>query len=53
MNANTLFRAGHIESWGRGIEKIEQECRNHGIEPPDYIQLPFSGGRQKSLRSKV
>jgi hypothetical protein len=34
--ANTLFRAGHIESWGRGIEKIERECRKHNIEPPDY-----------------
>jgi ATP-dependent DNA helicase RecG len=34
--ANAFFRAGYIESWGRGIEKIRQECLGHGIEPPVY-----------------
>src|SRR4051794_5354240 len=34
--ANAFFRAGYIESWGRGIEKIQRECREHGIEPPVY-----------------
>jgi len=34
--ANVFFRAGYIESWGRGIEKIQRECREHGIEPPVY-----------------
>ena len=34
--ANAFFRAGYIESWGRGIEKIRQECIGHGIEPPVY-----------------
>ena len=34
--ANTFFRAGYIESWGRGIEKIARECREHGMEPPVY-----------------
>jgi ATP-dependent DNA helicase RecG len=34
--ANAFFRAGYIEAWGRGIEKIEKECRAHGIEPPVY-----------------
>lgn len=34
--ANAFFRAGYIESWGRGIEKIHRECRDHGIEPPIY-----------------
>ena len=24
------------ESWGRGIEKISHECRQHGLEPPLY-----------------
>jgi ATP-dependent DNA helicase RecG len=32
--ANAFFRAGYIESWGRGIQKIQRECREHGIEPP-------------------
>ena len=34
--ANAFFRAGYIESWGRGIEKIRQECLGHDIEPPVY-----------------
>ena len=34
--ANAFFRAGYIESWGRGIEKIARECREHDIEPPAY-----------------
>ena len=38
--ANAFFRAGLIESWGRGIEKIELECRNHGIPIPEYKYLP-------------
>ena len=25
--AGAFFRAGYIEAWGRGIEKIEHECR--------------------------
>jgi ATP-dependent DNA helicase RecG len=31
---NAFFRAGYIESWGRGIEKINRACREHGIESP-------------------
>jgi ATP-dependent DNA helicase RecG len=34
--AHAFFLAGYIESWGRGIEKIDRECREHGIEPPLY-----------------
>ena len=34
--ANAFFRAGYIESWGRGVEKIQRECREHGIELPVY-----------------
>jgi ATP-dependent DNA helicase RecG len=34
--ANAFFRAGYIESWGRGIEKINRECKEHGIETPEY-----------------
>ena len=42
LMANAFFRAGHIESWGRGIEKIERECREHGIDAPIY-DYSFSG----------
>ena len=34
--ANAFFRAGYIEAWGRGIEKIARECREHGIASPVY-----------------
>ncbi len=34
--ALAFFRAGYVESWGRGIEKIASECRAHGIKPPAY-----------------
>lgn len=34
--ANTLFRAGFIESWGRGIDKIMNACLEHGNPLPEY-----------------
>ena len=34
--ANTFFRAGFIESWGCGIEKICTLCKNYGISEPEY-----------------
>ncbi len=57
--ANTLFRAGHIESWGRGIEKIAAECKKHGIEPPDYnyklsgLMLTFKAAQPLPEESSV
>jgi ATP-dependent DNA helicase RecG len=36
LGGQRVFRAGYIESWGRGIEKIERECREHGIDAPLY-----------------
>tara|TARA_B100002051_G_C16592180_1_gene563397 strand:- start:40 stop:951 length:912 start_codon:yes stop_codon:yes gene_type:complete len=32
--ANAFFRAGLIEAWGRGIEKVIQACNEAGISPP-------------------
>lgn len=34
--ANAFFRAGYIESWGRGIEKIKRACQEHGIALPEF-----------------
>ncbi len=34
--ANTLFRSGYIESWGRGIEKMMTYCKQAGIPEPNY-----------------
>ena len=60
--ANTFFRAGFIESWGRGIEKICTLCKNYGIPEPEYtvhardIMLMFkaaSSGFQGNVTEKV
>jgi ATP-dependent DNA helicase RecG len=32
--ANAFFRAGEIEAWGRGIERIFQACRDAGTPEP-------------------
>jgi ATP-dependent DNA helicase RecG len=34
--ANTLFRSGYIESWGRGTIKIIKECKAAGIPEPVF-----------------
>lgn len=34
--ATTFYRAGYIESWGRGIDKICSLCKDYGIENPEY-----------------
>lgn len=34
--ANTFFRSGYIEAWGRGIEKIRESCEEHGIKMAEY-----------------
>ncbi len=34
--ASAFFRAGYVESWGRGIEKIHRECFKHDIAPPAF-----------------
>lgn len=35
--ARVFYRAGYIESWGRGIQKICDACRDLGAEEPEYI----------------
>ncbi len=34
--ASTFFRAGFVESWGRGIEKINEACKVAGSPVPDF-----------------
>jgi len=34
--ANGFFRAGYVETWGRGIEKICEACKSHGVPMPEY-----------------
>lgn len=35
--ARVFYRAGYIESWGRGIQKICDACKNLGTDAPEYI----------------
>lgn len=37
--ANAFYRAGYIEAWGRGIQKICEACRELGIADPEYTVL--------------
>lgn len=52
--ANTFYRAGYIESWGRGIQKICDACDALGVAKPEYI---LHGGdvmvRFKALQSAI
>ena len=34
--ANTFFRAGEIEAWGRGTERIIMACKNDGFSTPEF-----------------
>ena len=37
--ANAFYRAGYIEAWGRGIQKIIEACRLSGTPDPEYSVL--------------
>ena len=34
--ANVFFRAGEIEAWGRGIERIIEACKEAGVPEPKF-----------------
>jgi ATP-dependent DNA helicase RecG len=34
--ANAFFRSGYVESWGRGISKIEEQCVAAGLPAPQF-----------------
>ncbi|HET8810347.1 MAG TPA: ATP-binding protein [Flavobacteriaceae bacterium] len=34
--ANALFRSGYIESWGRGISKMTEQCLKMGLPEPSF-----------------
>jgi len=39
--AKTFFRAGYVESWGRGIQKICELCKEADVPEPEYIVHPY------------
>ena len=42
--ANVFFRAGMIEAWGRGIERIMEACREAGTPEPEVQYEPAGLG---------
>lgn len=46
--AEVCYRAGYIDSWGRGVEKITTSCLKAGLENPVIIER--SGGVLVELR---
>ena len=39
--ANVFYRAGYIEHWGRGIQKINDACKELGAEPPQFELIGY------------
>ena len=37
--ANAFYRAGYIEAWGRGIQKVQESCKKLGSPAPEYTVL--------------
>lgn len=34
--ANTFHRTGAVEIWGRGTNRVIEECKQYGIPPPEF-----------------
>ena len=55
--ANTFFRAGEIEAWGRGIQRIFEACRAASSPEPQlrisghdlWLEFPFSSEYLKAI----
>jgi ATP-dependent DNA helicase RecG len=40
--AEAFYRAGLIEKWGRGTNRVIETCRRHGIAPPTFEEVADS-----------
>jgi len=56
--ARAFYFAGFIENWGRGVEKIFEECREANVPNPTYcigssdVMLKFAAPDDRSFASK-
>lgn len=50
--AQTFFKAGFIESWGRGFEKIKDECEKYNVPLPG-VEINSDGVMIKCVPSKT
>ena len=46
--AEVCYKAGYIDSWGRGVEKITDACRKSGLADPIFMER--SGGLLVELK---
>lgn len=37
--AEVFYRAGLIEKWGRGTNRVAEMCRAAGVSPPDFAEI--------------
>ena len=57
--ANVFYRAGFIESWGQGIQKICDECRAIGADLPEYnlvgtsLRISFKALEKALIRENI
>jgi ATP-dependent DNA helicase RecG len=59
--ANTFFRAGEIEAWGRGIQRVLEACQEAGTPTPEILaeprdlrfEFPFSKAYLASLSAEI
>jgi ATP-dependent DNA helicase RecG len=49
--AETFHRTGAVEIWGRGTNRVIDECRRYGIEAPSFVE--HTGGLTVSFRATV
>ncbi|HAH07496.1 MAG TPA: hypothetical protein DCM05_13415 [Elusimicrobia bacterium] len=49
--ADVFYRAGLIEKWGRGTNRVIEQCRKHGIAPPTFEEI--TGATVVTFRAQV
>ena len=49
--ADVFFMAGYIEAWGRGIEVMQEGCREYGI--PDPLITEEQGGIEATFQKDI
>lgn len=50
--ADVCYKAGYIDSWGRGIEKITEACEKYGFSRPVFEER-FGGFAVELFKEKV
>ncbi len=55
LMAETFHRTGAVEIWGRGTNRVIEECERYGIEPPSFEEQAgaVAPGRGTGRRPRV